>query len=307
MPPAEVTLNLFQWLGKLAPELHLVDVGAMWFGAEAVTYKRLIRKGLTRVVGFEPGPGECERLNALKLDGHVFLPYFIGDGTERTFQVNRAPMTSSLYESNEELVRHFHQLDEVHQTVQRIPAKTTRLDDVPEISRIDYLKLDVQGAELDVLRGGERHLKNALFVQAELEFVPLYKGQALFSDVEPFLRERGFLLHTITPSGRVFKPFGAQDPDLIVRQTLWAECFFVRDFTRFGELSADELLRLAVILHEHMRSVDLAALALQHYDAKTGKDPRNGLWDAYVRRTVPAVILPGGKVPAPFPMEASKS
>src|SRR5262249_33514243 len=149
------------------------------------------------VIGFEPGPGECEKLRALNLPDHTFFPYFIGDGSERTFHISRAGMTSSLYERNDRIVRHFHQLHEIHQEVGRIPAKTTRLDDIPEITGVDFLKVDVQGAELDVLKGAERLLRGSPVIQIELEFVEIYKGQALFSDVDPFLRQRGYLLHAV--------------------------------------------------------------------------------------------------------------
>lgn len=240
-------------------------------------------------------------MNALGLKDHVFLPYFIGDGSERTFFVGRAPMTSSLYRTDEEMTGYFNQLPEVQTPVREFPVATTRLDDVPEASRCDYLKIDVQGAELDVLRGGERLLRDVLVIQVELEFLPLYGGQATFSDVEPWLRERGFLLHTIPLlSGRTFRPFAVADnSDAYVNQILWGEFTFVRDFRRLADLSEAQLLKLAVILHDVYRSVDLVALVLQHLDRRTGVDPRKGLWHGYVARAVPPALFPGGSLPQP--------
>lgn len=37
--------SLSEWLGNRAPVIDIVDVGAMWFGAEAVVYKALLHKG----------------------------------------------------------------------------------------------------------------------------------------------------------------------------------------------------------------------------------------------------------------------
>ncbi len=58
------------------------------------------------------------------------------------------------------------------------------LVDLDGLSDIDLIKIDVQGAELDVFRGGGKALANALMVITEVEFVELYTGQ-------PLLRRRG--------------------------------------------------------------------------------------------------------------------
>ena len=60
-----------------------------------------------------------------------------------------------------------------------------------------YLKLDVQGAELEVLRGSEAALKQCEIIQAELSVVPLYTGAPLLQDVVLHLDDRGFGLLAI--------------------------------------------------------------------------------------------------------------
>ncbi len=56
------------------------------------------------------------------------------------------------------------------------------------------LKLDVQGYELEALRGCEDLLDSFSQVYVECSFVPLYTGQALADEVIAWLRERGFRL-----------------------------------------------------------------------------------------------------------------
>ena len=58
----------------------------------------------------------------------------------------------------------------------------------------DYLKLDVEGAELQVLEGGERALERTLVLDLEVEFAPLRAGQPLFAEVDTHLRGRGWSL-----------------------------------------------------------------------------------------------------------------
>jgi hypothetical protein len=123
--------------------------------------------------------------------------------------------------------------------------------------------------------------------------VPQYVGAPLFADIDRHLRGRGFEFHTFAGiHGRAFKPLVPRgDPYAPVRQMLWADAVYVRDFMRFAELAPGRLLALALILHEVYGSFDLAALALQHHDAKT----KPGLWSAYMTR------LLGGKTPPPPP------
>lgn len=58
------------------------------------------------------------------------------------------------------------------------------------------LKLDVQGFELNVLKGSVDALKHCAYVYAECSEVPLYDGQALRPEVEAFLKDQGFILQS---------------------------------------------------------------------------------------------------------------
>jgi FkbM family methyltransferase len=55
--------------------------------------------------------------------------------------------------------------------------------------------LDVQGAELDVLRGfGENNLKNVKYLKTEISTKQFYKNGVLFADLNSFLTDKGFKL-----------------------------------------------------------------------------------------------------------------
>jgi FkbM family methyltransferase len=59
---------------------------------------------------------------------------------------------------------------------------------------IDLLKIDVQGYELEVLRGARRILKRTRQIIIEVEFVPIYQGGPLFPAVWQDLESHGFVL-----------------------------------------------------------------------------------------------------------------
>jgi FkbM family methyltransferase len=61
----------------------------------------------------------------------------------------------------------------------------------------DLIKLDLQGYELEALRGASRCLANAEAVLLEVSLIPMYDGMPLIGDVIPFMSERGFRLYDI--------------------------------------------------------------------------------------------------------------
>lgn len=274
--------SLIDMLGKSCPSVDVVDVGAMWFGVENVAYKGLLRNNVARVVGFEPVQAECDKLNKLGLKNHTYLPYFIGDGSERTFYLTNQSMTSSLYPPNEAFLKAFNHLHEVTTVVGTHQVSTKRLDDIPEIANVDYIKCDVQGGDLDVLKGAVARLRQAVCVQVEVEFLPMYAGQPLFAEIDTFMRAQGYVLHTLQHiQGRALKPVVvAGNLERPLNQILWSDAVFVRDFMKLAELSPEQLLKLALVVHEVYGSFDLAQAALYHYDLKK----KAGLWPIYMQR-----------------------
>ena len=81
----------------------------------------------------------------------------------------------------------------------RISRQTTSLDSVL-LERglsgpISFLKLDVQGYELEVLKGAQDALLRTEFVLLEVSLIPINKGCPLVADVVNFMSERGFRLY----------------------------------------------------------------------------------------------------------------
>ena len=255
------------------PEIEIVDVGASAIDGPP-HYQRLIDVGKAHVVGFEPDPVQHEVLQKLGHSFATYLPFALGDGNDAELKICFAAGMTSLLEPDIEVLSHFHGFAEWGKVLNRQKISTRRLDDVDEVQSFDYLKLDVQGAELQIMRGGSRKLNSALIVHTEVQFVPFYQDEPLFAELDQELRNAGFYLHRFTPFiSRVFKPVILNNDIFAgLSQILWSDAVYVRKFTEFDRLPTDSLLKIAFVLHELYGSFDLAALALHHIDLKEGSD-----------------------------------
>jgi FkbM family methyltransferase len=77
---------------------------------------------------------------------------------------------------------------------ERIYVQQVRLDEVLNGIDIDILKLDLQGYELEALKGCKKLIDRIKIITTEIEFIPLYEEQPLFGDIDLFLRRNGFRL-----------------------------------------------------------------------------------------------------------------
>lgn len=71
-------------------------------------------------------------------------------------------------------------------------VKTLRFDELG-VGCVDFLHLDVQGAEVKVLSGFGEVLNSLRMVWVEVAKRELYHGQPLIGDVEAFMKEHGFV------------------------------------------------------------------------------------------------------------------
>jgi len=142
---------------------------------------------------------------------HFNVPHFIGvlsdeDDKEVTFYKNVThPGGNTYYQENQEInpntVNYF---NDSNKTVR----KTVTLDTIVRTQGLplpDLIKMDVQGAELDVLKGAENTLKQCNHLILELQKVEYNKGAPLREEVFEYLKSIGFT--------GTFVPFSDNGPD----------------------------------------------------------------------------------------------
>ncbi|MFO1249177.1 MAG: FkbM family methyltransferase [Alphaproteobacteria bacterium] len=247
----------------LAPQrlTAIVDIGANPIDGDP-PYKAMLAAGLCEVTGFEPQPHALAKLEQKKGPRERYLPHAVGDGTLRTLHVCELEGMTSLLEPDPAHLALFNLFPIWGKVKEQLPVTTRKLDDIGEIAAMDFLKMDVQGGERDVLAHGRAKLKDAVAVQTEVSFVPLYKNQPPFGEIDLALRELGFIPHSVT--GTKIWPIApmviGDQPNRGIRQLLETDMVYVRDFSK--AMTVEQWKHLALVAHHCYGSYDLALKAI---------------------------------------------
>jgi len=156
-----------------------------------------------KVYCFEPDPRAIRRFNS-KVGNHTNIKLFeiaLSDrngeiefhqssGHTKNKKVNTKPngwdLSGSIRQPKDHLIRHPWVKFE-----KKIKVQTSTLDtwcNINGISNIDFIWMDVQGAEIDVFRGGKNSINKTRFIYTEYSNQELYKGQFNLKKLIEFLR-----------------------------------------------------------------------------------------------------------------------
>lgn len=184
------------WNGMTALGARTVlDIGAC--GGELAERELLAAFPGAQIHCFEPHPVNFARLEKVaKRHGRIHAHHVaLGDGegvVDMQFNPN-SPSSSSLLEQTSQSVALFPVLDETITTA----VRQQRLDEWAgdqgaALAEPLVIKMDVQGFEAHVIRGGRGTFAKAAGVVLEVSLAPLYKGQPSFAELHSMLGELGF-------------------------------------------------------------------------------------------------------------------
>ena len=227
----------------------------------------------SRIIAFEVDPGLCEKLNRNEEDNAEYFAVALGrTEEERPFYNTQHPMCSSLYKPNEALIKRYNNLHvaSLHYVGSMKTVSMDHFVSEHDVGPVDLIKIDVQGAELDIFSGGLQTIKDVVAIVSEVEFVMQYEGQPLFGDVSEYLAEQGLSYHKLLTVGtRSLAPIVINNDPNVGSQHIWSDAMFVRDLGRIAEMSADQLLKLAVIANV-CNSLDITLYCLMEFDRREG-------------------------------------
>lgn len=175
---------------------HVVDIGANC-GQFAVISRRCFPNA--RIDSFEPlaePAARFERVFADDANTHLHRCAIGSEKATMSIHVSERDDSSSLLPIGQ------NQIDLFPHTGEREVRETPVLPlhemiNAEEICSPALLKIDVQGFELEVLKGCHSMLNHFSYIYIECSFIELYKGQALVHEVIDFLHKRGFFLSDV--------------------------------------------------------------------------------------------------------------
>jgi len=267
-----------EMLGKLVCQLSpnlsftMLEIGALPIdGQEEPFHKLLDIFPKSRVIAFEVDEVLCRDLNEKSKPNIKYFPMALGlaDG-DQTFYETAHQMCCSLYKPNEPLLSKYNAMD-VAMLKSSSSIKTMSLDSFihnNDIGSIDFIKIDVQGAELDVFKGGVKALQNVVLIVSEVEFIPLYVDQPLFGDVCHYLADKDMMFHKfLGMAGRALRPLVVQNDINFATQHMWSDAVFIKDINKISTLSSDSLLKLGILGFMY-GSFDITFHCFQIYDKR---------------------------------------
>jgi len=183
-PSIESSLDaLKQWGFK---PTHAIDVGA-YHGEWTRMFKQRFPE--TAVLMVEAQSSKADKLEAVcaQLGGDVSLvSSLLGPEDGKQVEFVEMETGSSVFEEDSPYER------------SKVMRQQTTLDTLitqhPEFTPLDFLKLDVQGYELEVLKGAGQLLANTRIVLMEASFIPVNQGAPLIDEVIRFMSGHNFRL-----------------------------------------------------------------------------------------------------------------
>jgi FkbM family methyltransferase len=197
-------MNIHRWIEQNIPKNGIVVEAGSWDGSDTAFFAQHLSEG--KVYSFEPFP-EFYYQTARRLAGQSNLQLSYQALAEKTqeYTLYISEMNGKSWCSNSILKPKVHK--DIHPHIKfekEIPVFGINLDDFLEqnkINRIDFMWLDIQGAEPSVLKAAPKTLSRTKYIYTEVSLMELYEGVLLYKDFKKFMETQGFeVIHEDLPN-----------------------------------------------------------------------------------------------------------
>ena len=235
-------------------------------GARGTVFKpmNLLDKSILQVIRFEPDADA----NIVNNSDDIIISKALWNQSQ-SIEVNIAiaPSSSSVYPFNEKLQQYIDPQVDTRKTKKNVTVEATSIDEclrINNIKGVDFIKLDIHGAEYETLEGASESLKNTLGLLVESWVIPIHLGQKTRGDIERLALDNGFYVF----EENVVAKWGRK-PDLFLkRQPVAVDTLFFKDIlindVIDNEIKLIKLIGLADLFNHNGFALQLVEYAKKH-------------------------------------------
>jgi FkbM family methyltransferase len=252
-------MKIFEHYIPLDRQIQVMDVGAADI-AEVPAYFDLVKTGKAHLHAFEGDERQIEALENIYGPNATIYNDFLYDGTvQNLYLASPESGMSSLLKPNEIALSYFNGFTHFGKHEKFEGIQTKKLDSIPNLPPLDFIKMDIQGAELTVLKNGLTKMNNLIGVQLEVSYMPLYENQPTFGEVDVWMRSKGFSPHTFTAIKKwsISPTIFGGNFRVPGNQLLESDIIYIRNPLALSELDSSQLKIYAWLAHYYFQSVDL--------------------------------------------------
>ena len=188
-----------------------------------------LRPDMIKFMMFEPDGRSQTGVEASVVGDDLVFPIGLArQAGKRKLYLTAGPFASSLYEPNLAFLNDFN-VAPWYRPVGEEEITVDTLDDVMARTpdwQADFVKIDVEGADLEILNSGHSALDTAYGVQIEVSFSERNLGAPFFAEADIMLRESGFSLFDLEREKWVRA--NACHKATTQSQTIWADAVYLR-------------------------------------------------------------------------------
>ena len=229
---------------NLKKKFTLLDIGA----ADGANNKWNIINNNINIILVEP---HKESAKKLKSNGFNVIESVLHSENDKEikFYNTKKPLCSSFYKPNLDHLGKFSDIDRFNIVSEDIFVSKCLDTEIKNFEQPNFIKIDTEGSELDILKGSNKTLLNTFGLEVECSFHQLREKQPLFEDVRKYLENLDFVFIDFVSMIRWEKDsysFTGQ-PQITDALFLKNEEMIISKFKK-KEISLDELINYLVIL-----------------------------------------------------------
>ena len=171
-------------------KINFIDIGA---SIQIIQRWKKIDKQNLNYHLFEPNKSEIKKLlkNKKYYDNyHLYDVALSNKAQKRKLFITKGIYQSSFLKPNFDFLKKFQ--DSERYKISKIENIKAKMLDQIKINNPDFIKIDVQGFNYQILQGSKKTLKKTIGIDIEVEFQEIYKNEFLFGQTNDFLIKNNF-------------------------------------------------------------------------------------------------------------------